>query len=830
MTYNEILKYLSLQLMNEEITPNDVPALVTVIASKTNRDLVTITNDLQDLADNNRSEEDTMYLGFAYLSYYTSQANTQIVGEYFYAASAHTLGVMLKLKEEYAKAVAVLDESAKIFYKLNEIESYAVALGDYGNACFFLGNYKLAVESLLVAYESAKQIGHAKNIIEWSRGLGYAYNSLGQYDTALFFANIALTNAKEIGDSLNEILTVFANIYENLGQIEKSLEISKEALEESIQENRAVNVVKDYFNIGNLYQLLNKHDEAKEHYLKSMELAKQIGNVPSYIESSIALTPYLSTKTREALYLELLQISRKYGLEDHENDLLGNLGGLYIEANPLKAISFLQESIALSEKRDDAVSLILDSLNLATAFLATKEYTKAFNTTEHFVRQINTIKEPNLRWKIYKSHYINMMLLQKDEAEALHYLRHSILSLDTFLNEIKADTDKLTFYNDKHATYKLLIQHYIITGQVEEAFIQNELLKSKILLHSLKKQEENPIDSTEVRFKLDSLSKSSCYVSFATISNDIILFLYSTNTGLSYQSLNITEEFLDNWKTEWSSYISDYYITESGGVHLLKSLGEIIAEPIFQFCKTNNLSKIIMSPASSLMSIPLHALRLTNGKYLIEEFIVTYLPSVSLIKDPLINKSNQCLIFSHSGIGKSYIPNVSIEAKYIEETVPSLLIPEAETTLENFKNTIANVNTIHFSCHSKYRDEKPELSCLFLSETITAKDISLLRLNHIELLFSASCQSVKSISQGLEYDGLIRAWLLAGVNNVVGTYWNLNDPFSLFFVKEYYTTLATQSDFITSYQKAIHKSIKHEKFYAPFYWAGTVFFETTLKN
>ena len=817
----QALRSISILLVNRQISENEVPDLVAQVASISRKDIYEIVSYLDSEAVENRSSVDPVFYGFSYMAYLCSSHYIQRIGYYNFGRISHTLGVILKTKGDYQSAKNIFKESCTIFEQLKEEEGYSVSLGDYGSACFFIGEYAEAIRALTIAYNISNKYESVHNVIEWSRGLGYALNSNGDYDEALLYANRALSLAKEHNLSINETMTVFANVYENLGRLEKALDISMITLEDSINHKNINNIICDCFNIARLNKRLNRHDLALKYYTQCAELSEKYNQVSYYIKSMMGVVSYNKSDSAEFVLEDLLILARKNGLDDDVNDLIGTLGNHYILKQPVKAVEFIMSSIKLSEERQDLMSFFHDNLFLVRAYWSKNDIKSAFDVTNRLVTQLEQMKDPELKWKFLEKHYINMCLLKMDPASSLPYLIKSIAFLDQFLNEIELDGYKIEFYKNKHTTYNLLPQHFLNINQEMQAFIENEIIKSKILRHSILK-DKNITDKIEITNFLKRLNSFSCYVSFLFDDKKLYIFLYSSAFELSVVRKEVDLDYLTNWKKKWNLFLDNHSHSDSDD--LLKWLGSTFCVEIDQYCELHSLTNVILSPDSNLMSIPIHAAILDCGKYFIDKYSISYMPSLLMLHDnnePLKN----CLIISHNGNGVSKLSNPSIEAKKIAELIPSTLLGEQDATIRNISNAAINHNMIHIACHSNYIDSSPENSHYQLAEILTARKIANLKLKHVELLFSASCQSTKSETDGiLEYNGILRGWLLSGVKNIIGTLWNLDDSFSLHFVENYYRNLAIQNHPLQSFQKTIVDIIRRDEYKSPYYWACLTYF------
>jgi len=118
-----------------------------------------------------------------------------------------------------------------------------------------------------------------------------------------------------------------------------------------------------------------------------------------------------------------------------------------------------------------------------------------------------------------------------------------------------------------------------------------------------------------------------------------------------------------------------------------------------------------------------------------------------------------------------------------------------ETEVSFVKRNIRDYDIVHFAGHAKYDLSNPHMGGWILKDNIfTAKDIVSLGTTAPmpSVVFSNACQSGKTqeweVKHGFEEEvyGLANAFLLSGVRNYIGTFWNVADDTCLEFAREFY--------------------------------------------
>lgn len=130
-------------------------------------------------------------------------ANYQIAGEKESAAGmAMNLGIIQERESNYDSALAAYDQALPIFQELNDTSGVATVLENIGLAYSYKGNYELALDYMEMT-DSVLKTNTPLNSGRWTN-LYYnkttIYNSLGEYENALFFALKGLKLSEELED------------------------------------------------------------------------------------------------------------------------------------------------------------------------------------------------------------------------------------------------------------------------------------------------------------------------------------------------------------------------------------------------------------------------------------------------------------------------------------------------------------------------------------------------------------------------------------------------------------------------------------------------------
>jgi hypothetical protein len=261
----------------------------------------------------------------------------------------------------------------------------------------------------------------------------------------------------------------------------------------------------------------------------------------------------------------------------------------------------------------------------------------------------------------------------------------------------------------------------------------------------------------------------------------------------------------------------------SGKLTTLASLYLLLIEPILEIIK--NKGALIIVPNEGLTQVPFQALyRKVEGRnrYLIEDFAISYAPSVSTLNEPSEEPLTLKTCFSAGVAEAKGGPKNSVnEAGMVAKIFNVNPFPATKAAL------IANgpsADVVHLSCHSSRDSGVSTFNGLVLEDgLLTPRDIdaNLQNLN-CELFTLSACSTFKDYTSD-QTAGLVGSLIHAGAKSVLSSIWETPDEASFMLMEELYRNL-NQLGKATALQKAQVKVRNtyspHPFFWAPFFLVG----------
>jgi CHAT domain-containing protein len=250
---------------------------------------------------------------------------------------------------------------------------------------------------------------------------------------------------------------------------------------------------------------------------------------------------------------------------------------------------------------------------------------------------------------------------------------------------------------------------------------------------------------------------------------------------------------------------------KSDAVVASKALYDQIWAPLEKYLSPGK--PICIIPHRSLHYVPFQALH-DGRNFLIENRDLFYAPSASALVE-LKRRSTPAApgvtVFDPILTDDPTSPFSKTESRALKEQYPdAAFVLRREATVASFKERATGSGIIHVSSHGYYDPWIPLASGLVFAgpkgrgdELLKARDIYRLRLDQTELVVMSACvSSVGDSGNGDEVTGLTRAFQVAGVRNVIGSLWPVENEATIELMTIFHKTLARTRNPAVSLKRA----------------------------
>ncbi|HVO83033.1 MAG TPA: CHAT domain-containing protein [Syntrophobacteria bacterium] len=213
---------------------------------------------------------------------------------------------------------------------------------------------------------------------------------------------------------------------------------------------------------------------------------------------------------------------------------------------------------------------------------------------------------------------------------------------------------------------------------------------------------------------------------------------------------------------------------------------------------------LVIIPHGVLHYVPFHALVLEDGRYLIESFTLSYLPSASVLSYVRgNNKGNHEALFAvgNPATGLSSLPEAEAEVREVSALFDKkLLLTGREATKPSVKRYAGQYDIVLLSTHGEMLESSPLKSNLRF--TPSPSDDGKLTVNEIfdldikaNLVTLSACETAlargewRTFPQGDDLIGLSRAFIHAGTPSILASLWRVSDDSTVELMLDFYRNL-----------------------------------------
>jgi CHAT domain-containing protein len=757
-------------------------------------------------------------------------------------------------------------------------------------------------------YETAAEMlrGHPAAAFQ-IRQLALLEHDSGNYLRALQLGNEALQMFRnEAGRKHQEVATLanLAITHAALGDFSTALAYNEQALSDAeAVDDRAIEQ-RTLYQLGDLYLRMGDARGAIPYLERSAELSEKVKWPRQNISARLGLgAAYqrLGQRQRALLVLsEALANARQGSYAAHQADALSQIGQCHLNGNDLnQAEASFTESLTIASRAGFAEIIIRAHRGIAEIALRRRRYGESLDHLKAAVEVIETarlrVPTPDLRAgfvrensQVYEDviHVLSVLHDQNPskghDQEALTYAERA--RARTFLDLLAESKAQITKgLTQEQARQKRLLEAEL--SRAMRALIENETKKNRQAAHEAEQRLSQwivrlrisnpkyhelhypaPVDAVKARGTAGNERAAILEYALGERRSHLWVITGTHTRMIRLPPRSVIEQAVSAYRQtivrrpEGPGF--DAYRKQS----LL--LYELLLRPALAFI--GSPQRLIIAPDGPLYYLPFETLLITEDHYLIEDHVIAYTPSVSVLSalkpdnqpsrprthdllaygDPLFSTATDDLnahstanvvraIYQAGGIQFPPLPNTRVEVEAVASLFPVnrrksyLGVQASETSVKREKLTA--YRTLHFATHAVIDEKAPTRSGIVLSLVKTGEEDGILRMNEIfnlelnaDLVVLSACQTgLGKVIRGEGMVGLTRAFLYAGSPRAVVSLWEVNDLTAPEIMKSFYLGLRQGRPAGVALREAklemIHspaRALRHPYFWAPFVLMG----------
>lgn len=755
----------------------------------------------------------------------------------------NSLAYPYQRKGDYATANRYLTEAAVFFKRTGNTELYTntlnltflnlMAIGLYQEAEPYMREYLSRVE---------KQNNLSKMDVGY-HNLAWNHARQGRIDSAIIYYQKSLDITRNHGDPYEMAATLheIADLYSDMGSHQVARDFLTQALHVNQQTNRPAAIAFSLRKLGRNARMLGDHKQTRNYLVKAYEM---LGDSEPLLLAEILFE--LSNYERDTGNFE----KAFYYLDKGDSVArVLNTARLIGEAAMLKGRLYTrlgkwQESItpfktAYLYAGNNRFKTEINK-ELARTYYALQS-DSAFHYAETAISQINEFRTAvsgvEMRAGFFEEHarFFNEVaywyLKQKQNPEKAFELIEAAKARaltdelaktqDAAINELRGEEyivkqQKIRHINNLYNTLEIeqdIDRQNELKTEIRDAELEYQAYINIINLNnntSKNFQSPNPVGVAEAQSYLDN---KTAIVEFA-FSGEKLLIFYITKKGLQTAVIDSAGQHtvLDFVAAQVQELLTR--IKDKQPVSAIEDISAGLYELFLNNFLTANpaISQLVIVHDGPVSFLPFEVLR-RNGRYLVQDYTIKYMPSVSIIS--FIQNPHRLddglMALAGANFSAPGAPQVRRSVTYA--SLPSTLI-EVEAIAKNFseaniiKDTrlqeidlkqerLQDYRFLHFATHGRIDLENPARSGLLINSGGTNNDdgflnsneISLLHLNADLVVLSACKTGIGRLISGEGLSGLQRSFLIAGASAVVVSLWDVYDKSTSVFMEDFYRTM-----------------------------------------
>ncbi len=286
----------------------------------------------------------------------------------------------------------------------------------------------------------------------------------GDYENALIYGNSANKLAKKLDFNfgIGRSYSCIGFVYDYQGIFDLAIQNYDSALcyyklaEEKYKIISNLKIANTYNNIGNIYNLQNKHGNALKNYFYSLQIKRNIKDTAGVASAynNIAFTFDTKKDFNNALkyYYKSLKIYNKLNDHTHVASLYINIGVIYTnKENYPKALNYIIKSLKISKEYDYKDLISKSYYNIGNIYYNQKSYKKAL---DYYFKSLKICEEIKDDYTILNNYY-QIGLIYKNlnkHKEAEDYFNKS-LQLSGKFSRKESISDNYRNLSDIYSNY-----------------------------------------------------------------------------------------------------------------------------------------------------------------------------------------------------------------------------------------------------------------------------------------------------------------------------------------------------------------------------------------
>jgi CHAT domain-containing protein len=417
---------------------------------------------------------------------------------------------------------------------------------------------------------------------------------------------------------------------------------------------------------------------------------------------------------------------------------------------------------------------------------------------------------------------VHWELKQLDEATTAY--QKAIDIAEAPLESLKDQGDRVAWLRATDDSYRGLIRVLIAQNKAEYALNRWEWYKSRPLLGGLRPGEGH-IPGAKSHGKLQGKTANDL-----PPSPDTHLVYANFKDGLQIWTSNQrrrSSAWVSVRQQEFERVVrnfTEHCATPNSSLSEVQAQGQWLygklLQPVISELSEGNAVTVELDRSAN--NLALEALTNSSGVYFGEKYSVVYSPGMWLEKElrrpqPIAISMSLFLLDASRAPGAGYLPGMEAQRNTIARLFPQTkLVDSTKTEWTDLHTRMRASELFHYMGHGRLDGTGTSLDYNGI-RSLRSKDFAPEFFKRSQLVVLAACSTGKDLGL-LDTNGLVHAFLAAGVPAVIASHWNVDSETTSEIMIALYQHLAQGKDVAQAMSEAREEVLKSKPH--PYYWAG----------
>jgi CHAT domain-containing protein/Tfp pilus assembly protein PilF len=785
--------------------------------------------------------------------------------------SLNNIGYLESLTGKYIEAMQSLRRGLAIANTLDDKTMVGRVLHNMGQIYLRQGNYALALERSHKSLQIFESIGGKWDIADVLGQVGDIYLSQNDFAEALRCYQRSLELFRMTGDKgmMAQRLNGAGWAYQLQGDSDKALDQFHEALTLNEELGHKPQIAADLYSLGALFLSRKDYEQTLRYFERSLQLSREIGSRThiAYALGGLAEAYYAKGDFEMALDSanRVVAIARQMDAPQLLCEYRGIVGLAYRALHkPVEARNAFEEAISVVESmreniaggEDQQQNFFADKLvayrGMVALLVADSQFSEALSYAER-------AKGRTLQDALGKGRVNITKAMTAPERQREEELQAQLVSLNRQLGAERGSPkpDEARITDAKSGLDKARLQY-------------SDFRTSLYVSHPELRAQRGQIQPISLSELADLLPDShSAALEFVVAEERTYLFVLTRSTGGNPASPELNVHTIDikakDLKQETEQFRRQLSVRDLQFQPPALKLFKLLVQPAQ--AQLSGATSVMIVPDGPLWNLPFQALQQRPGHYLIEDYALSYAPSLTILREmarlrlrnkdlPAIKAGQTLLAMGNPALAAATserakltyrdeklgpLPEAAREVKTLASLYgwqQSTVFVGAEAAEDQFKAQAGKFRILHLATHGFLNDTNPMYSHLLLSSggpsgkedgLLEAWEIMDLDL-HADLAVLSACETARGhITSGEGVVGLTWAFFVAGVPTTIVSQWKVESTSTTEMMLAFHRARKAadeqgRSPFRTAQalQRAELQLLRNSRYSHPFYWAGFI--------